>query len=65
MNRRNVVKDLKQFELFAHLTEKKLKGLTEFVYWRTYKKGQFLFFRRGFKGKNLLHVRWFCKVRAG
>ena len=35
MNRRNVVKDLKQFELFAHLTEKKLKGLTEFVYWRT------------------------------
>ncbi|MCI0766530.1 Crp/Fnr family transcriptional regulator [Bacillus sp. TL12] len=43
MNNRNVVKDLKQFELFAHITEKKLKGLTEFVYWRTYKKGQFLF----------------------
>lgn len=43
MNRRNIVKDLRQFELFAHLTEKKLKSLTEFVYWRTYKKGQFLF----------------------
>ncbi|BFH60624.1 MULTISPECIES: Crp/Fnr family transcriptional regulator [Paenibacillus] len=43
MSIRNVEKDLKQFELFAHLSDKKLKALTEFVYWRTYKKGQFLF----------------------
>ncbi|MDM5186885.1 Crp/Fnr family transcriptional regulator [Bacillus sp. DX4.1] len=43
MKRRNVVEDLKQFELFTHLTDKKLKSLTELIYWRTYKKGQFLF----------------------
>ncbi|WP_020061665.1 Crp/Fnr family transcriptional regulator [Bacillus sp. 123MFChir2] len=43
MQRRNIVEDLKQFELFANLSNKKLESLAQFVYWRTYKKGQFLF----------------------
>ncbi|MBY0599986.1 Crp/Fnr family transcriptional regulator [Bacillus bingmayongensis] len=62
MNRRNVVKDLKQFELFAHLTEKKLKGLTEFVYWRTYKKGQFLFLEGDSRERIYLMLEGFVKL---
>ncbi|HDX9578157.1 TPA: Crp/Fnr family transcriptional regulator [Bacillus pseudomycoides] len=43
MQKRNIVEDLKKFDLFTGLTDTKLKNLAQFVYWRTYKKGQFLF----------------------
>ncbi|MGR5984157.1 Crp/Fnr family transcriptional regulator [Bacillus cytotoxicus] len=62
MNRRNVVKDLKQFELFSHVTDKKLKGLTEFIYWRTYKKGQFLFLEGDSRERIYLMLDGFVKL---
>lgn len=43
MKCRNIIENLKQFEQFADLSDKKLKSLVELVYWRSYKKGQFLF----------------------
>jgi CRP/FNR family transcriptional regulator, arginine deiminase pathway regulator len=62
MNRRNVVENLKQFNLFADLSEKKLKTLREFVYWRTYKKGQFLFLEGDLRERIYLMLDGFVKL---
>ena len=37
------IKDLKKFDIFADCTTEQLKMLQSSIYWRTYKKGQFLF----------------------
>ncbi|MCP3809010.1 Crp/Fnr family transcriptional regulator [Paenibacillus sp. Lou8.1] len=62
MNKRNVVENLKQFSLFADLSEKKLKILREFVYWRTYKKGQFLFLEGDLRERIYLMLDGFVKL---
>ncbi|HDR7588840.1 Crp/Fnr family transcriptional regulator [Bacillus mycoides] len=62
MKKRNVVEDLKQFELFAHLTDKKLKSLAELIYWRTYKKGQFLFLEGDSRERIYLVLDGFIKL---
>lgn len=62
MGTRNVVKDLKQFELFTHLSDIKLKVLAEFVYWRTYKKGQFLFLEGDSRERIYLVLDGFVKL---
>ncbi|MEC0183029.1 Crp/Fnr family transcriptional regulator [Paenibacillus peoriae] len=62
MNRRNVMENLKQFNLFADLSEKKLKTLREFVYWRTYKKGQFLFLEGDLRERIYLMLDGFVKL---
>ncbi|TKH40933.1 Crp/Fnr family transcriptional regulator [Paenibacillus terrae] len=62
MNKRNVVENLKQFNLFADLSEKKLKSLREFVYWRTYKKGQFLFLEGDSRERIYLMLDGFVKL---
>ncbi|MGG0237934.1 Crp/Fnr family transcriptional regulator [Bacillus rhizoplanae] len=62
MQRRNIVEDLKQFELFADLSDKKLKSLAELVYWRTYKKGQFLFLEGDSRERIYLMLDGFVKL---
>ena len=62
MNKRNVIENLKQFDLFADLSEKKLQSLTEFVYWRTYKKGQFLFLEGDSRERIYLMLDGFIKL---
>ncbi|PGZ93630.1 Crp/Fnr family transcriptional regulator [Bacillus pseudomycoides] len=62
MQRRNILEDLKQFELFADLTEKRLKSLAELVYWRTYKKGQFLFLEGDSRERIYLMLDGFVKL---
>lgn len=62
MNLRNVVTDLKQFNLFTHLPEIKLQSLTEFVYWRTYRKGQFLFLEGDSRERIYLMLDGFVKL---
>ncbi|AET62084.1 Crp/Fnr family transcriptional regulator [Paenibacillus terrae] len=62
MDKRNVMENLKQFNLFADLSEKKLKTLREFVYWRTYKKGQFLFLEGDLRERIYLMLDGFVKL---
>ncbi|ASR46489.1 Crp/Fnr family transcriptional regulator [Paenibacillus kribbensis] len=62
MDKRNVMENLKQFNLFADLSEKKLKTLREFVYWRTYKKGQFLFLEGDLRERIYLMLEGFVKL---
>lgn len=40
---RNVIKDLKKFDIFSDFSTEELFKIKPFVYWRTYKKGQLLF----------------------
>ncbi|MFD1463475.1 Crp/Fnr family transcriptional regulator, partial [Paenibacillus farraposensis] len=56
------MENLKQFNLFADLLEKKLKTLREFVYWRTYKKGQFLFLEGDLRERIYLMLDGFVKL---
>lgn len=43
MEKTQVKNELKSFEILAKLSDRELKQLEQFMYWRTYKKGQVLF----------------------
>lgn len=40
---RNIVQELKKFDIFSDFSKEELRELKSCVYWRTYKKGQLLF----------------------
>lgn len=40
---RNIIQELKKFEIFSDFSKEELRELKSCVYWRTYKKGQLLF----------------------
>lgn len=59
---RNIGETLKKFELFSCLTESKLQSLEKFIYWRTYRKGQFLFLEGDSRERIYLLLDGFVKL---
>ncbi|MDA7025213.1 Crp/Fnr family transcriptional regulator [Bacillus sp. CLL-7-23] len=62
MKNKDIVHHLKKFSLFASLSDKELEDMKQFIYWRTYHKGQILFMEEDPRERMYLLLDGFIKL---